>query len=429
MSSASQSGTPVDLPRAAVLKQQLSDFVTKGALRERYQQHQKLLLELCDAADEGDHDSILDSFLFDWLDERGEGAIDHFLKSAKITDADRSALREWEDSIHSVFEITSARSNNLILRDLDSGDTFDVTAGATEHGRGYEKGGYLAARLLPLGDYFILSGPRCLLPDRESALEALKISSSFEQLDSPESLENAQREQHAAFKEFFGCDEVTTSPVELKQTLEKFQRYILFERRDPKDNSTLAERFHCAFGRSLKMPLLPSPPAEFGDVGEVTVLCDEFDGIVFLPDYNAFQRVFDSGDPDSDSEGWHNLMWRYVKDPGIPLVAFERVAEQKPARVEGVLRTLLGDDSFSIEHLYAMLLHYKDPVEGLEDLKDEARLWDMLNGSTSAETAPAAPKVRARAARVAQPNRAKRKSPIAVRKAARKRRPASAKKR
>ncbi|HEU4389619.1 MAG TPA: hypothetical protein VFV34_17575, partial [Blastocatellia bacterium] len=304
--SAPQSGTPVDLSRATDLKQQLSDFVTKGALRERYKQHQKLLLELCDAAEDGDNDSILDSFLFDWLDERGEGAIDHFLKSARVTDVDRGVLREWEDSIHSVFEVTSARSDNLILKDLDGGDTFDVTTGPSERGKGYEKGAYLAARLLPLGDYFMLSGPRCLLPDRESALEALKISSSFEQLDSPESLENAQREQHAAFKEFFGCDEVTTSPVDLKETLEKFQRYILFERRDPKDETTLAERFHCAFGRSLKMPLLPSPPGEFADVGEVTVLCDEFDGIVFLPDYRAFQGIFDC-DPDGELEGWRDL--------------------------------------------------------------------------------------------------------------------------
>ncbi|HEU4389090.1 MAG TPA: hypothetical protein VFV34_14915, partial [Blastocatellia bacterium] len=123
------------------------------------------------------------------------------------------------------------------------------------------------------------------------------------------------------------------------------------------------------------------------------------------------------------------LMWRYVKDPGIPLVAFERVAEQKPDKVESVLQSLLEDDSFSIEHLYAMLLHYKDPVEGLEDLKDEARLWDMLNGSAGSGSASGGGTRKARTAKSAQPTRTGRKSPMAVRKAAKKRSPASAKKR
>jgi hypothetical protein len=122
-------------------------------------------------------------------------------------------------------------------------------------------------------------------------------------------------------------------------------------------------------------------------------------------------------------------MWRYVKDPGIPLVAFERVAEQKPAHVERVLQTLLGDHSFSIEHLYAMLLHYKDPVEGLEDLKDEARLWDMLNGSASPDGGTDTQRRKKQTVKAVQPSRAKRKSSIAVRKAAKKRRPTSAKKR
>jgi hypothetical protein len=389
MSSASQStDAPIDLDRAAILKRQLCEFVTKGALRDRYEQHEKLFLELCDAADEGDRDSILDWFLFDWLDERGEGTIGHFLKRhAQLSESDQNILQNWEDSIHSVFEIMLSERRRLKLRDLDGGDTFDVLPNREEVGSEYRKGGCLAARLLPIGEWFILSGPRFPLPDRDSALEALRINRSIEQLDSPESLESAQRELHGAFKEFFGSDEVSGSPVELKKILERFQRYLLFERKDPKDSTTLAEKFHCAFGRALKMPLLPSLPRQFGEVGEVTVLCDEFDGIVFLPDYSEFKKVFGVRDLDSEISGWRDLMWRYVKDPEIPLVAFERVAEEALDRVERVVRILIDDNSFSGEHLYAFLLHYKEPVEGLDNLKDEERLWDILNGNAGVERA------------------------------------------
>src|SRR5262245_28843267 len=166
MSSASQSsGTPIDLGRAAALKQQLSEFVTKGALRPRYEQHQKLFLELCESADEGDQNSILDWFLFEWLDERGEGAIDHFLRSGQITGGDSQVVKEWEDSLQSVFEIVSNRRDRIEMRDLDGGDLFEVVATTSEQGDGYQRGAFLATRLLPLGDYFVVTGPRCLLPD------------------------------------------------------------------------------------------------------------------------------------------------------------------------------------------------------------------------------------------------------------------------
>jgi hypothetical protein len=49
-----------------------------------------------------------------------------------------------------------------------------------------------------------------------------------------------------------------------------------------------------------------------------------------------------------------------------------------------VLRTLVGDKDFSLEHLYAVLLHYKQPVDGLEDLKDDQQLWDLFNGNSHA---------------------------------------------
>jgi hypothetical protein len=138
------------------------------------------------------------------------------------------------------------------------------------------------------------------------------------------------------------------------------------------------------------MPDLPALPAPVASAGEVTILCDDFDGIVLLPDYTRFKRVFESEEPDRHVPDWKELVWSYVKDPDIPTVAFERVAEQTPQRVEKVLRSLIGDKDFSIEHLYAVLLHYKQPVDGLEDLKDDQNLWDLFNGnSTPAKPVPA----------------------------------------
>ncbi|MEW6213067.1 MAG: hypothetical protein AB1631_32390, partial [Acidobacteriota bacterium] len=156
--------------------------------------------------------------------------------------------------------------------------------------------------------------------------------------------------------------------------------YLLAEHRDPETGKTAAETFREEFGHDLVLPEMEPLPSELSQAEEVTILCDEFDGLVLLPDYQRFKRIFSTDNPDRNVAGWRELLWKYIKDPDIPIVAFERVAEQSPKRMQKVLRALLNDKSFSIDHLYAMLLHYKQPVEGLDTLKDDERLWDIFDG-------------------------------------------------
>ena len=398
MSSASKS--TIEFGRAERLKDELVEFVTKGPLKEEFELQRKLFLEAAEPDDEHDAESVLDWFLFDWMNEEGDGAIAHYMETERtLEEGDREVLSDWLDSINSVFEIRSVSKDSLELLDLDSGDIHSVK---TRSGRSpFKKSQCIIARLLPLGDELIFSGLQFLMPDRESALAWLEMSRAFDAFDSPEALETARREQCSAFCDLFGCDELTVPSNKLNSTLERFQRYLLTERRDPETGMTAAERFQKELGQDLSLPDLPplfSKPAP--GAGEVTILCDDFDGIVLLPDFNRFKRVFESDKPDRQVSDWKDLVWTYIKNPDIPIVAFERVAEQFPRRVEKVLRSLIGDKDFSLEHLYAVLLHYKQPVDGLEDLKDDQQLWDLFNGNApSGDTAGSGkrkPKPRAR---------------------------------
>jgi hypothetical protein len=385
MSSASQStDAPTDLERAERLKHQLVEFATSGILKDEYQRQHQLFFELSTPADEHEAESVLDWFLFDWFDEQGEGVIDYFLESREdLSEEDQDVLLDWQDSINSVFEIRSIAKNRIDLEELDGGESFAVTTAKPLDETPFKRGQFIAARLLPLGDGFIFSGLQFIMPDRQSAMEALEMRRALEALDSPEAIENAQREQVSAFCELFGCDELTVSSGELHLTLQKFQTFLFTQRRDPETGLTAAERFQQEFGRELNVPEMPPLPIPLTSAGEVTILCDDFDGIVLLPDFSKFRRVFVSDDPDTDLPDWQELIWKYIKDPDIPIVAFERVAEQVPDRVEIIIRKLISDDAFSIEHLYAVLLHYKQPVDGLEDLKDDQQLWDLFNGNDS----------------------------------------------
>ena len=396
MSSASQLTFPVDLKRAEYLKHELMKFATTGALKDEYDRQHKLLFEIATEVDEREVESMLDWFLFDWFDLNGEGAIDYFLDShPDLSQTDKDILLDWQDSIDSVFEIRSLDKNTMRLKELNEEGDFTVITSTPLDETPFKRKQFIAARLLPFGDQFIFSGLQFIMPDRQSAMEAIEMRRALEALDSPEAIENAQREQCSAFCELFGCDEMTVPSGELNSTLQKFQHYVLEERRDPETGMTPAERFRTEFGREMNVPDMPPLPEILSDAGNVTILCDDFDGIVLLPDFNRFRQVFESKNPDKEVPDWQELMWRYVKDPDIPIVAFERVAEQAPARVQAVMRKLMGDKDFSLEHLYAVLLHYKQPIEGLEDIEDEQNLWDLFNGN--AKPAQAKSKTQAKA--------------------------------
>lgn len=381
MSSVLRSTFAAQFDRAERLKAELVRFATQGELKEEYELQRRLFLEAAEPDDEHEAESVLDWFLFDWFDEAGEGVIARYLEAEPALDeADGEILLDWQDSINSVFEIQSVARNSLELGDLESGDSYTVRT--RQERTPFRRGQFIIARLLPLGDDLMFSGLQFLMPDRDSALAWLEMRQAFDAIDSPEAIEKAQREQVAAFCELFGCDELTVPSGKLSPTLERFQRYLISERRDPETGMTAAERFRKELGQDLTMPDLPPLPEPIAGAGEVTILCDDFDGIVLLPDFNRFKRVFEIHEPDRQVPDWRDLVWAYIKNPDIPIVAFERVAEQFPLRVEKVLRLLIGDKDFSLEHLYAVLLHYKQPVDGLEDLKDDQHLWDLFNGNT-----------------------------------------------
>jgi hypothetical protein len=400
MSSVLRSTFAAQFDRAERLKKTLVRFATQGELQQEYELQRKLFFEAAEPDDEHEAESVLDWFLFDWFDEAGEGVIARYLDAEPaLEEADREILLDWQDSINSVFEIRSVGKNVLELADLESGDSYMVRTRLEQ--TPFKRRQFIIARLLPLGEELIFSGLQFLMPDRESALAWLEMRRAFDAFDSPEAVEKAQREQVAAFCELFGCDELTVASNKLSPTLERFQRYLISERRDPETGMTAAERFRKELGQDLTVPDLPPLPEPVAGAGEVTILCDDFDGIVLLPDFNRFKRVFEIHEPDRQVPDWRDLVWTYIKNPDIPIVAFERVAEQFPLRVEKVLRTLIGDKDFSLEHLYAVLLHYKQPVDGLEDLKDDQHLWDLFNGNTphpkSRKSAAKTPKRRAEA--------------------------------
>lgn len=358
------------LQHAARLKRDLSEFVTSGPLKEVYEQHRSLYPRLRTIGGR-DELSVFDWFLFDWTGEDGEGAIDQFLDTRPgLSEADQKTLLDWEDSVNSVFCISSIEKTAVELVELETEELFSVATARLVDPVHFRPGLFIATRLLPLGDQFIFSGPQYVITVAAAAKRAYHEIHLLDVPESPQSMEESLERLRDAFVEFFGTDEASIPAAEFAVTLERFRGFLVSNHGDE-------HRFGNAFAGALKIPALNSDA-----LGELTLLCDEFEGILLLPEYNRFKQIFQVADPEAHEPEWRELVWDYIKNPQIPILAFQRIAENQPERVEQIFRSLLDEDrDFRLDHLYAVLLHYKEPVEGFEDIKDEERLWDILDGN------------------------------------------------
>src|SRR4029079_17776146 len=155
-------------------------FVTHGPLKNEYEQERKLFFEAAQPDDEHDVESVLDWFLFDWVNDAGVGVIDYYVVADETTldEVDREVLSDWLDSINSVFEVRAIGKDSIQLRDLDTGDK--LTVKTRSDSTPFEKGNFIIARLLPFGDDLIFSGLQFLMPDRESAMAWIEMNQAFE---------------------------------------------------------------------------------------------------------------------------------------------------------------------------------------------------------------------------------------------------------
>jgi hypothetical protein len=380
-SSQSQQAT-AQIARATELISELTDFTSCMDIGGYIPGHEQLS-DLLASLDEPVSGLLLDWFTFEWVGDDGYGNLREFLDANEdLSDDDHEMLLNWSASTLNVYEIRGLREAALELRDIETNKDYVLNTGPGIQSSPFQPGQFVWVRLLRVGEHYIPSGSVLGWPDRESALKALETREELNSLNSPEGIERVMIEQSDAFAEFFGSREVTLPAGEMARALHSFEHYMLFGAGRPqpekghapgKSKGGLAEREPDLTRFRDLAPGLSS-------VDEITALCDEFEGVIVLPRFQQFKRVFQSDDPDVEFPEWRDLVWLYIKNPEIPMLAFETVAETDPQRVEDLLRLLLEDDEFSIEHLYGMLLHYKDPFESESLDEDVQSLWDLIEG-------------------------------------------------
>jgi len=382
MSLASQPGKSDRVARAIDLNKRLTEFATSGELGDEFDRHCKILKQVPGELVDSLGEVLEDWFIFDWPGSDGNGVLGEFLQSnPQLGKPEQRLLLEWAESLPGIFAIHQLDMMSALLTEVGSDQTFAVVLTDRDRRSEMDRGQFIVARLLEVGDGHIFSRPPVLLSDAGQGASLLEVRDAVASVNSPEFMEKLRLEQRQSFVECFGADEITMTAAQVGVMLEAFRGQLLAMVHKEQALQTTSSSGIPAIARVLALPEISWPAADISPHDEVTALFDEFEGLVILPQYRKFQQIFQSDDPERDVPGWRDLVWSYIKDPLIPLLAFEYVAEKSWDQMESVLRDVLGDDKFSGKHLYAMLLHYKDPVTGLDTLEDDERLWDLLDGS------------------------------------------------
>jgi hypothetical protein len=214
------------------------------------------------------------------------------------------------------------------------------------------RGSFLVARLVPLGDEWLLSGASTLLPAAGRAevyQMAVELSTRFPEMvfRNPDKLAQAwelQREERRHFIDFFGSDLVVVPGREIAARMRAYDHYRTYEARDAA-GKTAAERAreaHASEPPELDFPL----PDDFAAAETIGMIYGEEEGLNFYVNFGTVAETF--ANPELAAARQHRrAVLDYLKDESISPLPFRRLAAADPERASQVFQRVLRQPRFS----------------------------------------------------------------------------------
>ncbi len=263
-------------------------------------------------------------------------------------------LLGWRDVVEGIFEVRRRAGEALVVVNLVDELTYRVRSnmGRTVFAR-MRLGSFLIARLVPVGDEWLLSGVSSVLPARDRA-EAYRWAAELAVrhpalvFRNPEKLARAwelQREERRHFIAFFGADLVIVPGRELAERMRAYGHFRTYEARDAKGPSA-AGRAWQLYGTVPQVPDFELPDE----------LCAaETVGVIYGVVAEAFAN------PQRAAARRHRqAVLGYLKEPIISPLPLRRLAERHPEQASGVFQRVLKEPDFSWERDgEALLRRYK----------------------------------------------------------------------
>ncbi|MBI3977028.1 MAG: hypothetical protein HY331_02470 [Chloroflexi bacterium] len=307
----------------------------------------------------GDEGELINFFDYLVLQHRlpdGRTLVEHFVAAhPELPTEERAMLLGWRDVVEGIFEVERREDQALVAVNLIDELTYRVRSnmGPAVFAR-VPAGSFLIARLVPVGDEWLLSGTAGVLPasNRTEAYQAAAATASSHPslvFRNPQRLEQAwelQRRERETFIAFFGSDLIVLPGHQLADRMQAHMRFQMFDVRDAEGKSQ-ADRAEEAYGFVPPLPEL-TLPKDLLQAETVGVLYDEVDGLNYLEDFGPVQEAF--ARPELAADRRHRqAVLGYLEDPSISPRLFRRLAEQDPQRASRVFQQVLKQPGFSWE--------------------------------------------------------------------------------
>jgi hypothetical protein len=342
--------------RSGDLKGQLVDYALQPRFDRAFRRAQQRRFGSARTVVESERTNFIDWFVLQERLPDGRTVVQHFVdEHPPLSDQDRALLLGWRDVVEGLFEVKRREGETLLVENLVDELTYRVHSNSgTAVFRQMPRGSFIATRLVPVGDEWMLSGMTSVLP-AETRADVYRETSAFAVqhpelvFRNPEKLERGwelQRLERRHFIAFFGADLVVLPGREVKER-------ILDD-----EGQSAADRVREDLG-AAPPPLDFPGPVDFSKAETVGVICDEVEGLNFFVNFGQLVELF--ADPALAAERkYGQALLEYLSDPSISPLPFRRLAAQDPERASQVFQRVLRQPGFSWERDgEALLRRYK----------------------------------------------------------------------
>jgi hypothetical protein len=330
------------LRRAGDLKGELVAF----SQQPRYERAaSRFLAEYGNSLGDGDEQRLMllwDSFVLEHKLPNGRTVVEQFVAAhPQLTEPEREMLLGWREVVQGPFEVRRRDGPALVVEGLVDDLTYRVRSNmGPAVFQQTPRRSFIIARLVPVGDEWMLSGPITVLraAQRDVAFElALNMSMRTPEalFRNPEKLARAweqQRTDRERFIRFFGADLVVVPGEQAQDRLNAYYGFCREEILGPEPDGPPSG-------------VLVELPPDMIDADTVALIYDETDGLGFYAEFGVVEEAF--ANPDLlRRRRWREQALSYLHDDSVEPMVLRRLAARDPDKASVVFRRLLKRPRF-----------------------------------------------------------------------------------
>jgi hypothetical protein len=355
------------IQRSVTLKRELLYYARNPRFNHAFRREFRARFGPGAVEDEAELANFSDWFIQQYRLPDGRTVVDLFVEAhPQLPAAEREFLLGWRDAREGVFEVT--KREGAVLHTVNLVDDLPYRIRTNADVSVFDqmpRRSYVAGRVVPIHDDWLLSGVPSLYRARDQAIAytsavELAVQQPALVFNNPQRLAHAwdlQRAQHAAFVAHFGSDEITLSVDDLDKAMRGY--------------------WDAYSGRPGTAP--PTDMEWIDDsVESVGVIYDQQTGLGMYADYALAQQAF--ADPDlMRRRRYKEIVKVYLHDDSVDPVPLQRLAARHPDNADRVLRAATGKRTVTWhEHGEQLLRRHKAEWYASSDLPRLTVLSDRL---------------------------------------------------